>query len=823
MPGRKQEYPYTVQMVRSAGASLMQKSKPCASDAVPAWEQGNAARKFAVAARPTSALPIISDDGHVTRAKLPIRVPAKRKLPCNELNISSANAAVPDIRRDTHDEQGRQTSRAARSATERHVPTKKRRQKVGSMRGRGAPADVADYAHDLEKFERARSQIAAMASSVVSNPEANFARLNELRKMAQSSNRTITTLIVLTESQLYKDICPDYRIRVLSEEEASVKVSKDVANLRNYEQALLLCYTRFVKSAISLSRWSSGTAPVGSSGRVPAAKSESERKMRKLRRAACTALIEITRSLLHFNLATEIVPVVAAFTADRDPDVRTEACEAMTEVLSETHRCAGPSLAARVLIAECLSKSIVARKAAAPPEAIRPLLVIQFNFFSRFLSSRGSKKEVDAKKKFNRKHRTKLSASQQEKAAQQAAEQERMDRLDLERDMQEAHAEATPQELFNAKKRILHSVCMAAFNVIKSSSEAAILAKEAASAAETRGGNGIRGEGPSCARTRKPPAGLADALEATLLISSMIPSEILDAILAALSPLLESDKLPLSTRFRCLSASYSILAAHASAQEVDADSFTRDARAMDACLYSAIGCLYGPAMPLNADEDITSEALRTVSTAFSTRRMPAVRAAAFSHRLGILALSSAPTHACAIGLISSMQKILQPVLVESLFPSAHSPSAGGEAYDFGSSSGLLHGFDMSTNDPDSAGAECSAAWELAALRAHFHPTMKRIAQACAQGTCGDHMSSSTADAVHLVASHSAKRGGFNPAPQAMFLGAKKARSPSDAEAAISALAGIASPAALNTICQDDTYCTQTWQRMFQDVDVSVES
>jgi Nucleolar complex-associated protein/CBF/Mak21 family len=782
--------------------------------AVPFWERGNAARQFAGPGEPKAALPVIAGDGHVIRSILPHRVATKRKLPSNERTAAQDDHSVSAER---EQKKARETTQSAEMVRAAH----KKRSKAGATRGRRGPGDAADYAHDLEKFERARSQIAAMASSVVSNPEANIARLNDLRKMAQSSNRTITTLIILTESQLYKDICPDYRIRAVSEEEANVKVSKEVAKLRNFEQSLLVCYTRFVKSAISLSRWSSGTAPVGSSGRVPAAKSESEKKMRKLRRAACTALIEISRSLLHFNLAAEIVPVVTGFTTDRDPEVRTEACEALTEVLGETHRCAGASLTSRVMIADCLSKTATMRKAGAPPEVIRPLLVIQFNFFSRFRSSRGSKKDVDEKKKFNRKHRSKLSASQQEKAAKQAAEQERMDRLDLDRDMEEAHAEATPQELFNAKKSILHSVCMASFNVIKAASEAAILANETAAAAKAREGEGGEGSGAltgarTGARTRKPPPALADALEATLLIASMIPSDLLDAILAALSPLLEGDKLPLSTRFRCLSAAYAILSAHASAQEADADSFTRDARAMDSCLYIAIGCLYGPAMPMNADEDITSEALRAVAAAFSGRRMPAVRAAAMSRRLGILALAASPTHACAIGLAASMQELLPPQLVACLFPSTGAGASAGlhVTDDFGAGGGLLQTYDISAIDPDSADADCSAAWELAALRSHFHPTVRAIAAACSQGVCGDHMPSGSVDAARLVAAHNSESGGFHPAPQVTYQGTKKTRAMADADTISGVLASLASVASVDDMKVDD-FCSRTWIDLYR--------
>jgi nucleolar complex protein 3 len=742
---------------------------PC-EDRVPLWERGNAARKFAVVPRVRVGLPTVSLDGDV-------RFPAHRSLVFSPTRKQAEKSTLAVLERvNTMEQAGlpRKRSKILSKRSELGPGLSKKRHQPESVR-RSASA----VRTESEQFERAKGLIAGMASAVVADPEANITRLSDLRRMAKASNRSIAALIVLTESQLYKDVCPSYRIRPVSEEESKTKVSKDVARMRNFEQTLLASYTRFLESAISHSRWRAGGSKPSLRADI-GARSDTERNMQKLRRAACTALIEVARSLLHFNLAEQVAPVVAGFATDWDPEVRKEAAVALSEVLGEAHRCGGSSLSSRVLIGEALSKAVINRKASTPPEALSPFLSINFPFFSRLGSSHGVKNDVN--KPFNRKNRKKVSGREADRAAKEASEQEHRERRDLERDLREAHAEASPQELFGAKKRLLHAVCIAYFNVIKAASEVVVseevgkLARHAAEQHSMSERNGVKRHthrsGDSChSQVRRPPPALAEALEGTLCVATMLPGELLDAILAALAPLLEGDRLPLHTRFRCLTTAYSILSTHALAQGADADSFTRDARAMDVCLYTSLGRLYGPLMPLSSEESVTTEALRAVAAALDGRQLPRVRAAALARRLGVLAAAKAPTHACAIGLASAMQRLLAKELSACLF-AADATGQGLEISEHGRERWSLPAYDEDLDDPDIAGADHSTSWELVALASHFHPTVRSIVLSCGRGVCGDRMPSGPSDVSSLVSVHTSRACGFNPAPATVCNGKK---------------------------------------------------
>ncbi len=157
-------------------------------------------------------------------------------------------------------------------------PAKKRRRKEK------APAGAKE-----QPFSSIRVQIAAWAAKVVAAPEANVGILKEIREFSAAHRGRAAALSILTEAQLFKDIAPAYRIRSISETEAAVSVSKEVAKLRSFEQALLAAYRRFIKSVVALSRWRSGTSKA-----QPTTKATDQ--MMRVRRASCTALCELLRA-----------------------------------------------------------------------------------------------------------------------------------------------------------------------------------------------------------------------------------------------------------------------------------------------------------------------------------------------------------------------------------------------------------------------------------------------------------------------------------------------------------------------------------------------
>ncbi len=66
-------------------------------------------------------------------------------------------------------------------------------------------------------------------------------------QIGESKLVAVQKLSIVTQMTVYKDVIPGYRIRPASEDAPGEKLSKDVRNLRTYEQALVSGYQGYIK------------------------------------------------------------------------------------------------------------------------------------------------------------------------------------------------------------------------------------------------------------------------------------------------------------------------------------------------------------------------------------------------------------------------------------------------------------------------------------------------------------------------------------------------------------------------------------------------
>lgn len=92
-----------------------------------------------------------------------------------------------------------------------------------------------------------KEQIAAMAELVAAEPEEHLIKLRDLLTIARNSTKARTRqLIFLSLLEIYKGLIPGYRIKPLTEAQQKEKASKEVRQLREFEQRLLSQYKAFV-------------------------------------------------------------------------------------------------------------------------------------------------------------------------------------------------------------------------------------------------------------------------------------------------------------------------------------------------------------------------------------------------------------------------------------------------------------------------------------------------------------------------------------------------------------------------------------------------
>ena len=90
------------------------------------------------------------------------------------------------------------------------------------------------------QIAQAKEDLARIATLINEDPEEHIALFKTMAEMVENpdSPLTVKKLALASQGAVYKDVIPGYRIRPLSEEDMSAKISKDVRKLRNFEQSL---------------------------------------------------------------------------------------------------------------------------------------------------------------------------------------------------------------------------------------------------------------------------------------------------------------------------------------------------------------------------------------------------------------------------------------------------------------------------------------------------------------------------------------------------------------------------------------------------------
>ena len=111
-----------------------------------------------------------------------------------------------------------------------------------------------------EQIQEAKGELARLASLINEDPEEHIGGLKTIAEFSKSHNATVKRLALATQSAVFKDVIPGYRIRSLDEASMTEKVSKEVRRLRGFEQTLVSCYQTYVKDLSSCAHRKRGDA-----------------------------------------------------------------------------------------------------------------------------------------------------------------------------------------------------------------------------------------------------------------------------------------------------------------------------------------------------------------------------------------------------------------------------------------------------------------------------------------------------------------------------------------------------------------------------------
>ncbi|EFR04726.1 nucleolar complex-associated protein 3 [Nannizzia gypsea CBS 118893] len=234
------------------------------------------------------------------------------------------------------------------------------------------PAPESSVLPKIQILE-AKEALARIASLINEEPEEHMELFKKLTEMtASASLPAVKKLALATQAAVYKDVIPGYRIRPLEGEELTAKVSKEVKQLRAFEQSLLSGYREYVQQLATLSR----------------AKQGSEAHSSGLKSLSINCACSLLTSVPHFNFRGELLKILVGQLGRRQIDADFVKCrDTMEEIFSKDDD-GTISLEAVTLLA----KTIKAKEFRIRPSVLDTFLHLRL--LSEF-SSKGSKDAID--------------------------------------------------------------------------------------------------------------------------------------------------------------------------------------------------------------------------------------------------------------------------------------------------------------------------------------------------------------------------------------------------------------------------------------------
>lgn len=176
-----------------------------------------------------------------------------------------------------------------------------------------------------------KERIALFADLITGEPEEHLNKLRELLKMSEKTKKTVNRQVLLVSLlAIFKSIIPGYNIKELTEQQLKEKVSKEVKQVRDYEQGLLASYKRFVKLIHHSFRQSKLTED------ETVKETRSVANKRILATTAVEIACELIESLPHFNYRHELVIMITERLASKRIDASFNRClECLTSVFEQ--------------------------------------------------------------------------------------------------------------------------------------------------------------------------------------------------------------------------------------------------------------------------------------------------------------------------------------------------------------------------------------------------------------------------------------------------------------------------------------------------------
>lgn len=540
-----------------------------------------------------------------------------------------------------------------------------------------------------EASEAKKYKLAELGTALLADPDSNIKHLKEMLEISKDGDSTIVILGLKSLLAVFKDIIPGYRIRLPTEKEKEMKVSKDVKKTRLYESTLLLTYKAYVQKLVALQ--------------------QQTRYERIATRCICTLLAAVP----HFNFHESLLATVVKNLSSEDDVVRKLCCTSLKSLFTDEGKHGGE---ATVEAVKRIAELVKTHNCQLHPDSIEVFLSLSFDEDL----GKPERSDMDNKAKYKKWKKRKGSdePNQIPDNKRKKTRKEMMERTreEVNADFKAVSSDQDPQERRRMQSQTLSAVFQTYFRILK----CVVNPRSDASSVP-----GVSGTHPL----------LAPCLNGIGKFAHLIDLDFMADLMQCLRKLAGNGnklgdssenstcRLTVSERLHCCVVAFKVMRINLDALNVDLQEFFVQ-------FYNLI-LEYRP----GRDEgEVLAEALKIMLC--DERQHDMLRAAAFIKRLATFSLCfrSAESMAALVTVKNLLQKNAKcRNLLEN--------DAGG-----GSVAGAIAKFQPHVLDPNLSGALASVLWELNLLMKHYHPAVSSIASSIST------MNSSTNQVYHSHAS-----------------------------------------------------------------------
>ncbi|CAN0902749.1 Nucleolar complex-associated protein 3 [Linum grandiflorum] len=228
---------------------------------------------------------------------------------------------------------------------------------VGETVDEEAPqaAALAEVKKDLtaeQVFESKKHKLAELGLALQADPEENIKFLKELVQLCRDDDPNIVKLSVLSLLAVFKSIIPGYRIRLPTDKELEMKVSKEVKKTRFYEATLLSTYKAYLQRLVALEKDS------------------------KFQHVAVRCLCTMLDAAPHFNFWEGLLSAVVANIGSPDDVIRRLSCDTVKSLFSNEGKHGGQATSEAVRM---IADSVKVQKCQMHPDSIEVFMSLKFD------------------------------------------------------------------------------------------------------------------------------------------------------------------------------------------------------------------------------------------------------------------------------------------------------------------------------------------------------------------------------------------------------------------------------------------------------------